>query len=115
MFPSHQRHTVDLHVHSETRLLTEILGKLNIIITKESQMAGEIDALKAEVVEFRREVAETVTSAAKAVARIQELVEQIGSGDPAAVAAATAELQVERANLDAAQQALEAAATPPAA
>lgn len=77
-------------------------------------MAGELDALKAEVVEFRREVAETAASAAKAIGRIQELLDQIAAGgDATAISDATAALAIERTNLDNIQQSLESAGTPP--
>jgi chromosome segregation ATPase len=92
-----------------------VTPQLNRIEREVLRMSAELDAFKLEWAEWKREILELVQSANKAIARIAELLTQIGSStDPAEIAALTAEMVSERAKVDAAQQALEAAATPSA-
>jgi hypothetical protein len=103
-----QHHHVDLYVHGDTSgnpIITEILSKLTLILTKENAMTDEI-------VEVKREVAETaakmdavlavlVAQSADLAAVRQQLADAIAANDPAALAQVALDLDAIQAKADA--------------
>lgn len=81
---------------------------LDRIEEMESFMAGEIEALQAELGELKAEVVELQREGAEEHALIVRLLEQIGGApDLAAVAAAVVEFQAERAKIKAVREGLD--------
>lgn len=81
---------------------------LDRIEEMESFMAGEIEALQAELGELKLEVVELQREGAEEHALIVQLLERLGQApDLAAVAAAVVEFQAERAKIKAVREGLD--------
>jgi len=93
---------IDVHVfvHSDPQAdskLDAILGKLNVVIQKENQMAGELDALTAEVTANT----DTEASAVILLGNLHDLLVAAGT-DPAKLASLTQQLATSKEALAAA-------------
>jgi hypothetical protein len=93
---------IDVHVflHSDPQVdsrLDAILGKLNIVIQKENQMAGELDALTAEVTANT----DAEASAVILLGQLHDLLVAAGT-DPAKLTALTQQLATSKDALAAA-------------
>lgn len=95
---------MQLHIHHyfhgvEDARLDQILTKLNLILTKENQMAGELDQLEADVAGIGTVVDSAVTLLGGLKAQLDAA---IASGDMSRVAAVNATLEAKTQALAAA-------------
>lgn len=113
MFNPVQKHYVDLHVHSEGSgnigpILSEILTKVNLILTKETAMAQEFQEVKREVAETAAkmdEVLAVVTQVSTDLAAVrQQLADalaQLAEATPEALLQVAADLDAIQVKADA--------------